>query len=105
MNIEGLDEMQFFDSRRAIIPSDNKLSILKDLSDLGFDSGKNPERVINEVSRCLDFVYDYPFVVPQDSRNGKPAVVEDKGTGGNSNGLCCILHANLYDNGTAFCRF
>lgn len=39
MNIEGLDEMQFFDSRRAIIPSDNKLSILKDLSDLGFDSG------------------------------------------------------------------
>ena len=60
------------------------LTVTLSNEDLGFDSGKNPERVINEVSRCLDFVYDYPFVVPQDSRNGKESYLKVRIIKGNA---------------------
>mgnify|MGYP006988847607 FL=1 len=60
------------------------LTVTLSNEDLGFDSGKNPERVTNEVSRYLDFIYNYPFVVPQDSRNGKESYMKIRIIKGNA---------------------
>lgn len=53
-----------------------RLTVTLSNEELGFDSGKNPERVTDEVERYLDFIYNNPFIVPQDNKSGKESYMK-----------------------------